>query len=134
MFTSIPFDVAGPGVLIAIAAFSIVALIVLTLIITIAEAIVMLLLKWDKFGRSLWASLLMNVTSTIFGGVLIALGVLGGSYAWLVAAFVLSVLIEGGVLMLLKRGEVRQNLLTSLISNLASYLVIILPIILLNTR
>jgi len=134
MFTSIPFDVAGPGVLIAIAAFSIGALIVLTLIITIAEAIVMLLLKWDKFGRSLWVSLLMNVTSTIFGGVLIALGVLGGSYAWLVAAFVLSVLIEGGVLMLMKRGEVRQNLLTSLIANLVSYLVIILPIILLNTR
>ena len=134
MFTSIPFDVAGPGVLIAIAAFSIVALIVLTLLITIAEAIVMLLLKWDKFGRSLWASLLMNVTSTIFGGVLIALGVLGGSYAWLVAAFVLSVLIEGGVLMLMKRGAVRQNLLTSLIANLASYLVIILPIILLNAR
>lgn len=134
MFTSIPFDVAGPGVLIAIAAFSIVALIVLTLIITIAEAIVMLLLKWDKFGRSLWASLLMNVTSTIFGGVLIALGVLGGSYAWLVAAFVLSVLIEGGVLMLMNRGAVRQNLLTSLIANLASYLVIILPIILLNAR
>ena len=134
MFTSIPFDVAGPGVLIAIAAFSIVALIVLTLLITVAEAIVMLLLKWDKFGRSLWASLLMNVTSTIFGGVLIALGVLGGSYAWLVAAFVLSVLIEGGVLMLMKRGAVRQNLLTSLIANLASYLVIILPIILLNAR
>ena len=134
MFTSIPFDVAGPGVLIAIAAFSIVALIVLTLIITIAEAIVMLLLKWDKFGRSLLASLLMNVTSTIFGGVLIALGVLGGSYAWLVAAFVLSVLIEGGVLMLMNRGAVRQNLLTSLIANLASYLVIILPIILLNAR
>ena len=134
MFTSIPFDVAGPGVLIAIAAFSIVALIVLTLLITVAEAIVMLLLKWDKFGRSLWASLLMNVTSTIFGGVLIALGVLGGSYAWLVAAFVLSVLIEGGVLMLMKRGEVRKNLLTSLIANLASYLAIILPIILLNAR
>lgn len=134
MFTSIPFDVAGPGVLIAIAAFSIVALIVLTLIITIAEAIVMLLLKWDKFGRSLWASLLMNITSTIFGGVLIALGVLGGSYAWLVAAFVLSVLIEGGVLMLMNRGAVRQNLLTSLIANLASYFVIILPIILLNAR
>lgn len=134
MFTSIPFDVAGPGVLIAIAAFSIVALIVLTLLITIAEAIVMLLLKWDKFGRSLWASLLMNITSTIFGGVLIALGVLGGSYAWLVAAFVLSVLIEGGVLMLMKRGAVRQNLLASLIANLASYLVIILPIILLNAR
>jgi len=64
----------------------------------------MLLLKWDKFGRSLSASLLMNVTSTIFGGVLIALGLLGGPYIWLAVAFPLSVLIEGGVLILMKRG------------------------------
>jgi hypothetical protein len=133
MFTSVSYDVAGPGVLLAIAAFSIGALIVLTLIISIVEAIVMLLLKWGRFGRSLWASLLMNVTSTIFGGVLIAVGLLGGSYIWLAVAFVLSVLIEGGVLMLMKRGAARQNWLASLISNLVSYLFIILPIVLLNS-
>jgi hypothetical protein len=132
MFTSVQYDVAGPGVLIAIAAFSVGALIVLTLVISVIEAIVMLLLKWDKFGQSLWASFLMNVTSTILGGVLIALGLLGGSYIWLVVAFVLSVLIEGGVLMLIKRGAARQNWTVSLISNLVSYLFIILPIVLLN--
>ena len=133
MFTSIPYDVAGPGVLLAIAAFSIGALIVLTLIISVVEAIVMLVLKWDKFGRSLWASLLMNVTSTIFGGVLVALGLLRGTYLWLAVAFVLSVLIEGGVLMLMKRGATRQNWIASLISNLVSYLFIILPIVLMNS-
>lgn len=133
MFTSIPHDVAGPGVLLAIAAFSVGALIVLTLIISIVEAIVMLYLKWDKFGRSLRASLLMNVTSTIFGGVLVALGLLGGSYIWLAAAFALSILIEAGVLMLMKRGAARQNWIASLISNLVSYLFIILPIVLLNS-
>jgi hypothetical protein len=133
MFTSIPYDVAGPGALLAIAALSVGALIVLTLIISIVEAIVMLLLKWGKFGRSLWASLLMNVTSTIFGGVLLALGLLGGSYVWLVVAFVLSVLIEGGVLMLMKRGVARQNWIASLIANVLSYLFIILPIVLLTT-
>ena len=132
MFTSIPYDVVGPGVLLAIAAFSVGALIVLTLIISVVEAIVMLLLKWDKFGRSLWASLLMNVTSTIFGGVLIALGLLGGSYIWLAVAFLLSVLIEGGVLMLMKSGAARQNWIVSLTANVASYLFIILPIVLLN--
>ena len=133
MFTSIPYDVAGPGVLLAAAIFSFGALIVLTLIISIVEAVVMLLLKWGKFGRSLWASLLMNVTSTIFGGMFVALGWLNGSYIWLAPAFVLSVLIEGGVLMLMKRGAARQNWIASLLANVASYLFIILPILLLNS-
>lgn len=133
MFYSIPYDVGGPWVLIAAAAFSLGALIILTLIISVVESLVMLLLKWDKFGRSLWASLLMNVTSTIFGGVLIALGLLGGSYIWLAAAFVLSVLVEGCVLMLIKRGAARQNWIVSLIANLVSYLFIILPFTLLSS-
>lgn len=129
MFASIPFDVPGPGMLIVAAVFSLGALIVLTLIISIIESVAMLLLKWDKFGRSLWASLLMNVTSTIFGGVLIALGLFSDSYIWLAVAFVLSVLIEGGVLMLMKRGAARQNWIASLVANLVSYLLIILPFV-----
>ncbi|MCJ7432242.1 MAG: hypothetical protein MUO77_02005 [Anaerolineales bacterium] len=131
MFTSIPFDVGVPWVLIAV--FSLGAMIVLTLIISVVEAIVMLLLKWDKFVRCLLASLLMNVTSTIFGGVLVALGLLGNSYLWLAAAFVLSVLIEAGVLMLMKRGAALQNWIASLAANLVSYLFIILPITLLSS-
>ena len=135
MFYSVPYDVGAPWVLIAaVAIFGVGAAIVLTLIISVVESIVMLLLKWDKFGRSLWASLLMNVTSTIFGGVLIALGLFGGSYIWLAVAFVLSVLIEGGVLMLMKRSAARQNWIVSLIANLVSYLFIILPFTLLSSR
>ncbi len=134
MFTSIPYDVGVPWVVIvALAVFSVGAAIVLTLIISVVESIVMFLLKWDRFGRCLWASLLINVTSTIFGGVLIALGLFGGSFIWLAAAFVLSVLIEGGVLMLMKRGAVRQNWIASLVANLVSYLFILLPIVWLNT-
>ncbi|MHB8778581.1 MAG: hypothetical protein ACYC6R_12605 [Anaerolineales bacterium] len=134
MFTSIPYDVGAPWVLIAaVAIFGVGAAIILTLIISVLESIVMLLLKWGKFGRSLWASLLMNVTSTIFGGVLIALGLFGGSFVWLAAAFVLSVLIEGCILMLMKRGAARQNWIVSLIANLASYLFIILPFALLSS-
>lgn len=134
MFISVPYDVGVPWVLIAaLAVFSVGAAIVLTLIISVVESIVMFLLKWDKFGRCLWASLLMNVTSTIFGGVLIALGLFGGSFIWLAAAFVLSVLIEGGVLILMKRGAVRQNWIASLVANLVSYLFIILPFTLLSS-
>lgn len=133
MFTSIPYDVGAPWVVIAaVAVFGVGAAIVLTLIISVVESIVMLLLRWDKFGRCLWASLLMNVTSTIFGGVLIALGLFGNSYFWLAAAFVLSVLIEAGVLMLMKRGAARQNWIASLIANLVSYLFILLPFVWLN--
>jgi hypothetical protein len=129
MYASVPFDVAGPGVLIAAAVFSLGALIVLTLIITVAESVVMLLLKWGTYRRILLASLLMNVTSTIFGGVLIAVGLFARSYISLAIAFVLSVLIEGGVLMLMKRGAARQNWIVSLSANLVSYLFIILPFV-----
>ncbi len=133
MFTFIPLDVAGPGVLLAAALFSVGALIGLTLFISMIESLVLYFLKWDKFGRCLLASFLMNVTSTIFGGVLIALGVIGGSYIWLAAAYILSVLIEGGILILMKRGAVRQNWTASVVVNLASYLFIILPFVLINS-
>jgi len=134
MHTSLSYDVAGPGILIAAAIFSFGALVVLTLFISLAESIVMFLLKWDKYGRSLLASLLMNVTSTIFGGILIAIGALYSSFLWLAAAFALSVLIEGGILMLMKRGAARQNWIASLLSNIVSYVLIIAPFVWLTSK
>jgi hypothetical protein len=38
-------------------------------------------------------------------------------------------LLEGGVLMLMKRNAARQNWLTSLYANIASYLLVIIPLI-----
>ena len=134
MHASLSFDVAGPGILVAAAVFGFGALVALTLFISFAESIVMFLLKWDKYGRSLLASLLMNVTSTIFGGILVAIGALYSSFIWLAAAFVLSVLIEGGILLLMKRGAARQNWIASLLSNIVSYVLIILPFVWLTSQ
>lgn len=121
MFASIQYDVGGA----LVAAGG--ALIALTLIIAFLESIVMFLLKWDKFGRCLWVSFLMNVISTIFGGVLVVSDVLLDTYIALAVTFVLSVLIEGGVMLLMKRGAARQNWIASLFANLVSYLFIIVP-------
>ncbi len=134
MHASLSFDVAGPGILVAAAVFGFGALVALTLFISFAESIVMFLLKWDKYGRSLLASLLMNVTSTIFGGILVAIGALYSSFIWLAVAFVLSVLIEGGILLLMKRGAARQNWIASLLSNIVSYVLIILPFVWLTSQ
>ena len=134
MHASLSFDVAGPGILVAAAVFGFGALVALTLFISFAESIVMVLLKWDKYGRSLLASLLMNVTSTIFGGILVAIGALYSSFIWLAVAFVLSVLIEGGILLLMKRGAARQNWIASLLSNIVSYVLIILPFVWLTSQ
>jgi hypothetical protein len=127
MFASTPYDAAGPLVMVGLSCS---LLIILTLIISTLESVVMFLLKWGRFSRSLWASLLMNIASTMFGLVALAfLDVLiGDSNLVLAIAFVLSVLIEGGVLMLMKRGATRQNWIASLTANLASYLFIILPL------
>ena len=108
-----------------------VGLIIPTLIMSVIEAVVMLLLKWDKFGYSLQISLLMNVTSTIFGIGSVLVGTMefnNGFLTWsaVAIAFLLSVLIEGGILMLMKLDAARLNWIVSLTANVASYLLIIL--------
>ena len=132
MFASVPFDVAGPGVLVAAAIFGLGALIVITLVVSLIESVVLLLFKWDRYGRALWASILMNVTSSILGGVLVVVGLYQTSFSWFVVAFILSVVIEGGVLLLMKRDAARQNWTVAIAANFVSYLFIILPYALLN--
>jgi len=129
MHASVMYDVGG--VLVGIG----VGLIILTPIIGIIEAVVMFLLKWDKFWRSLWVSLLMNAISTIFGIGSVVVGFLFSDLSlWLqvILAFLLSLLLEGGVLMLMKRNATRLNWLTSLYTNIASYLLVIVPLLLLG--
>ena len=126
MLASVMYDVGG--VLVGIG----VNLIILTPIISVVEAVVMFLLKWDKFWRCLWVSLLMNAISTIFGIGSVVVGFLFSDLSlWLqvVLAFLLSVLLEGGVLMLMKRNAARLNWLTSLYTNIASYLLVIVPLV-----
>ena len=115
-----------------VAGFGIVAYLALSLL----ESIVLRLLKWGTFWRSLLASLLMNLPSTLVGFWLIWLAGFSRTYTeetplnrlgiWLIpAAWALSVAIEGGVLVLMKRDGGRQNWVASLAANTASYLLLL---------
>jgi hypothetical protein len=69
----------------------------------------------------------MNLVTTL-------IGLCGLSFLFLTTApvliveFLLSVLVEGGILVLFKRGAARENWLAALLANLASYLLVILPV------
>lgn len=126
MLNSVYFDIAGPQALFASLGLGAVALIFGTLIIVFIEAAVLKLLKWGTFKRGLLAAFTMNLVTTLIGFCGIAL-LLVTSAPVLIVEFLLSVLIEGGILMLFKRGAARGNWLAALLANLASYLLIILP-------
>jgi hypothetical protein len=122
MSYSVLADVGGP---ILFAGFGVVAYLALSLL----ESIVLRLLKWGTFWRSLLASLLMNLPSTLVGFLLIWLaGFPNRLDYWLFiipAAWALSVVIEGGVLGLMKRDGGRQNWIAALAANTASYLLLL---------
>jgi len=119
------FDIAGPSMLISLG-FTIAALIIMFFLIVIIETTVLQLMRWGKFRGCLKASFWMNLGSTLVGFLFLAMvprfGLLGLFFGWLV-----SVCIEVVVLMRLKPGQRRHNWLVSLISNLVSYLILLLP-------
>ena len=121
------FDVAGPGVLLASAVLGLLSLTGLTLLITLIETLALFLLKWDRFWRSFLAALLMNVASTILG-LFAAVPMLAFGFIGVLTAFVVSVLVEGVVLVLMKRGVGKQNWVAALVANLASYALVITPL------
>lgn len=119
MFASPVFDVAGPGVFLIAGGLAFAVFSFGTLVI---ETLVLWLLKWDTIGRSLLAAFLMNLASTILGIVLFGLSILGVSFFSIVfLGFLLSFLVEGGILMLIKKGAARQNWIASVVANVASY-------------
>ncbi|MBI3175804.1 MAG: hypothetical protein HYZ25_18940 [Chloroflexi bacterium] len=128
MFAIPVFDVAGPGVVLLVVGMGLLALCILTALIVVAEAAVLFFLKWGTFKRSLLASLVMNLVTTLIGGGLMFL--LSNTYLGLLVDFLLSVLIEGGVLLLFNRETVRKNWIAALAANAVSYLLILLPAVL----
>jgi hypothetical protein len=132
---------AGPAIFL----FGIVAGVVLVFVIALVEAIVLRLLRWAGFWRALLDSFAMNLVSTLAGLVLNAFvadfyqscgydPARGGRYCdWLMspwslllAAGLLSVLIEGGVLLLLRRRPAGETWRAALAANVASYALIAL--------
>jgi hypothetical protein len=120
------FDLAGPGLVVGMLAFGVVFVVILFLLIVLVETAALQLLHWGDFKRSLRASFWMNLASTLVGLFFLwlvpALGWLGIFVAW-----ALSVLIEWLVLTRLHPSEVRLNIMATLIANLASYLLLIVP-------
>jgi hypothetical protein len=127
MLYSTAYDVAAPGLILGVLAAGIVALIVVTLIIAVIEALILRALKWGTFGRSLLAALTANGVSTLAGVGAMLLTNLG--LWWLLLAYGLSVLIEGGILTLFKRGASRENWIAAFAMNSASYVPLFLLVL-----
>ena len=115
-------DVAVGPVLCLVPMFGV----ILFLIVVGLETAVLKLMGWGSTGRSLRDSFLMNLVSTIIGAILfIFLAGLDSIYLPLLIAFILSVLIEGLILLPLNQTEdKRQGWIISLVANIVSYALI----------
>ena len=104
----------------------IVLLCLVTLLIVLIEGVVLTWLKWAGFGQSLVSALVANLLSTFVTVVLLALS--GQPHiAFLALGWLISSLIDAGILILFKRQPARRTLLCAAAANLASYLILILP-------
>jgi hypothetical protein len=137
-------DVAiGPTILFGGLALGIVVFIP----ILIVEALALWGLKWGSFGRALLDALLANLSSKVFGLVFFTVfyGISfqcrrvptpDGQHSiqscdwtispvlWFLAMIVLSVAIEGGVLLLRRRHPARKTWVSAIVMNLASYVLL----------
>jgi len=121
------FDVAA-GPIIAIIAMVVGVALGLVIGILLIESIALLLIKWGSFGRGFLAVFAGNIVSTFFGYLLVRLKFEAAGWSFYFFSLITSIVIEGIVLMFFKRGAVRENLIASTVMNLASYLLIVLPV------
>jgi len=134
LISPIVLDVIGPAAVPEIVGANIplpallISAIVLFLGIPLIEAVVYMVFKWGNFKRSFRDAFLVNLVTTVIGYLLVAIqpslqsgNVLSQPSSFLVVAFVLSVVIEGALLVRLKRQTVGRTWLLALVSNLASY-------------
>lgn len=119
-------DVIAPSTVFLSLGFGLVALCLLTCLIALVEAVVLTLLKWNIFSRSLLAAAITNLASSLVGGVLLIF-LQHLPLTWVIIAFILSVAIEGAILIRIRPAAGRRVWLYALAANLASYLVLILP-------
>lgn len=126
MPTTPVFDVIAPPMILVSLGLGLVALCLLTLLISLVEGVALALLKWSVFPRSLIASFIMNTTSSLVGGLLLIF-LQDIPLIWMLLAFVLSVSIEGVILLKIQPAAGRRAWLFVLIANLASYILLILP-------
>ncbi|MBD2579682.1 hypothetical protein [Oscillatoria sp. FACHB-1406] len=112
-----------------------VGFIVFELIVIVCETLVLWQLEWGTWQRSLLDASLTNMTSGIIGLPLSLIN-FAALYRilppaiffplWLFLSWALSFLIEGSMLLLLRRKPLRETAFASAVANAASYCVLIL--------
>ncbi len=119
-------DTGSIWVLLAFGAILAIAFLIAAILL---ESLVLKLLKWNSYWRSLWASFLMNLASALVGIPLTLLLINAEPVVYLPIAWGVSVIVEGGVLVLMKRDGGRQNWTAAIVANLASYALLVVPLL-----
>lgn len=101
-------------------------LLIVLLLTVLIETVALQLMRWGNFKGCLRATLVMNLASIVIWFIMLVMVPQLG-LAGLILAFLLSTVIEWGVLVRMKRGVLAYNFLVALVANLASYLIILLP-------
>jgi hypothetical protein len=90
-------------------------------LIVLVEALVLRFMGWGPFGRALVSAFLMNLASFVVGiFYLPLLGRING-WVWVIGAFILSVLVEAGVLALHRKVPYGRAMVPVLVSNAVTY-------------
>jgi hypothetical protein len=121
-----PPDVAAPGLVLGQLALTAGFLLLLFSLIVLVESVVLQVLRWGSFKRSLRSSFWMNLASTLVGFFVLSLVPRLGFFGLLVA-WTLSVLIEWPILSRFNPGQRRYTLILAVSANMVSYLLLILP-------
>ena len=127
MLISVPWDVAGPGLLYSSAGIGLPVLCLAMLIIIGIESLALLQLKWGTFKRAVLCSIVMNLVTYVIGIGVVLFTLEMGLWGLLID-FVISAVVEFIILMMFKRGAMRENWNAALTVNAASYLLVILPL------
>ena len=100
---------------------------------TVIEAFVMTFMKFNKVGKCFLDAVLLNITSLVIGYLLLGFaetisnkfGNTLQDFVMIMIMFLITMLIEGGLLLLLNRGKrAKQVWLTTFVMNLVSYLIL----------
>lgn len=120
------FDAATPGVVLGMIAGGIAVLCLVILLIAVVETVVLTLVGWGDFRKSLRISMLMNIASGIVGGILLVIFP-EPSVQSLVIAMLIMIFIEWGIMIRFQRDVVFLTLIAVFLANMISYGIIIFP-------
>jgi hypothetical protein len=120
------FNVATPGVILGMLLGGIAVLILVIFLIAIIETVILTLVGWEEFKKSLVVSVIMNIASGIVGGLLLVLFP-QPTISGLGIAMILSILIEGWIMIRFRPNVVRLTFFAVILANTISYAIVIFP-------